>query len=174
MLKANDRAINGGINFTGLESLRKVEELEEYQKGFLPARSSVQQCAANLHLLGQSLIPFEKVECQLGEMYQFDYEKMIRYILKTFSLQGIAERESVELCITLDGAELMKDLCHRTFGIKVTDPSAIDPRDGSPLAYSEDGVFGNIFKVQSRNYCFIMKTLLGKDSKSAYQEFADF
>ena len=106
-------------------------------------------------------------------MYQFDYEKMIRYILKTFSLQGIAERESVELCITLDGAELMKDLCHRTFGIKVTDPNAIDPRDGSPLAYSEDGVFGNIFKVQSRNYCFIMKTLLGKDSKSAYQEFAD-
>jgi hypothetical protein len=97
-------------------------------------------------------------------MYQFDYEKMIRYILKTFSLQGIAERESVELCITLDGAELTKDLCHLTFGIKVTDPNAINPRDGSP--------FGNIFKVQSRNYCFIMKTLLGNDSKSAYQEFA--
>ncbi len=66
VLKAINLAINGGINFTGLESLRKVEGLEEYQQGFLPARSSVQQCAANLHLLGQSLIPFEKVDCQLG------------------------------------------------------------------------------------------------------------
>jgi hypothetical protein len=37
----------------------------------------------------------------------------------------------------------------------------------------EKGVLGNIFRVQSRNYCFIMKTLLGKDSKAAYREFTD-
>jgi hypothetical protein len=98
---------------------------------------------------------------------------MVRYLLKTFRLHEIAQRESVEMCITLDAAELTKDLCHISFGMKVTDRRAIDPRDGTPLAYTEDGVYGNIFKVQSRNYCFILQTLLAKDSKNAYQEFKD-
>jgi hypothetical protein len=28
--------------------------------------------------------------------------------------------------------------------------------------------------MQSRNYCFAVKSLLGKDSKDAYKEFKDF
>jgi hypothetical protein len=123
--------------------------------------------------LGQQLISFHPVECEFGEMYALNYEKMVRYILKAFSLDKIAETESVELCITLDGAELTKDLSHLTFGIIVTDCCAIDPRDGSPCSYNEDGIIGNLFKVQSRNYCFILKSLLGKDSKKAYYEFHD-
>ena len=173
VLKSMDLAINGGINFTGLEALRKVEGLGDHQRGFLPSRASVQRCAAQLHDLGQDLIPFEKVDSQLGEMHQFHYEKLVRFILKMFSLHELSLKESVELCITLDGAELTKDLCHLTFGLKVTDPRAIDPRDGTPLACQEDGAYGQFFKVQSRNYCFVMKTLLGKDSKAAYREFAD-
>ncbi len=70
----------------------------------------------------------------------FSLDKMVWYLLKAFSFHEIAQRESVELCITLDGTELMKDLCHLTFGVKVTDACAIDPRDGSPLGYQEDGV----------------------------------
>jgi hypothetical protein len=173
VLRSIDLAINGGINLTGLESLRKVEDLEDYQRGFLPSRTSVQNCAAELHALGQELIPIEKVPCDLGEMYQYDYEKMVRYIIKVFSLHEIAQNESIELCITLDGAELTNDLCHLSFGVKVTDGRAINPRDGTPLAYTQEGVFGKIFNVQSRNFCFIMKTLLGKDSKTAYQYFSD-
>jgi hypothetical protein len=98
---------------------------------------------------------------------------MLRFILKTFSLYEIAQRDAVHICITLDGAELTKDLSHITFGVKVTDFRAIDPRVGSPLSYNEDGVFGNIFQVQSQNYCFIMKSLLGKDNKAAYEHFRD-
>jgi hypothetical protein len=37
VLRSIDLTINGGINLTGLESLRKVEDLEEYQQGFLPS-----------------------------------------------------------------------------------------------------------------------------------------
>lgn len=173
VLQALDLSINGGINYNGLEALRRVEGLRDYERGILPSRSSVQRCAKELHELGQELIPVKKVQSELGEMFQFDYEKMVRFILRAFSLHEIAQRERVELCITLDGAELTKDLCHLTFGIKVTDSRAIDPRDGCPLAYSEDGVFGNLFRVQSRNYCFILKSLVGKDSKQAYREFAD-
>jgi len=173
VLRSVDMAINGGINFTGVEALRQVENLGRYERGFIPGRSSIQRCAAELHQVGQEIIPFYKVPSELGEMYQSHYEKMVRYVLKMFHLNEIAQHEQVELSITLDGAELTKDLCHLTFGIKVTDPRAIDPRDGSPLAYQEDGVFGNLFRVQSRNYCFVMKTLLGKDSKAAYREFSD-
>jgi len=77
-------------------------------------------------------------------------------------------------CITLDGAKLCDGLSHLTAGIKVSDSRAIDPRDGVPLISEGDGAFGRIFKVQSRNYCFAMKSLLGKDCKAAYKEFADF
>jgi len=173
VLRSIDLAINGGINYTGIEALRRVEDLQKHERGILPCRTSIQNCAAELHEVGQNTIPFEKVNCPLGEMYQFHYEKFIRHILKTFKLDIIAQRESIELCITLDGAELTKDLCHLSFGVKMTDPRAIDPRDGTPLAFSQEGVAGNIFKVQSRNYCFVMKTLLGKDSKEAYRYFAD-
>jgi len=89
-----------------------------------------------------------------------------------FKLHEIAQRESVELCFTLDGAELYKGIQHLTAGVKITDARAIDPKDGTPLC--SDGVFGRIFKVQSRNYCFPMKSLLGKDCKDAYKEFSDF
>jgi hypothetical protein len=173
VLRSIDLAINGGINYTGLESLRAVEELEKNQYGCLPSRSAVQQCAYQLQELGQNVVTMERVPSNLGECYQFNFEKQLRFLLQAFSLHDLAQRESVEICITLDGAELTKDLCHLSFGVKITDGRAKNPRDGLPLAYSEDGIFGKIFNVQSRNYCFIMKTLLGRDSKQAYNEFSD-
>jgi len=42
------------------------------------------------------------------------------------------------------------------------------------MPLSSDGLLGRIFKVQSCNYCFPMKSLLGKDCKLAYREFSDF
>jgi len=61
VLQSLDLAINGGINYNGLESLRKLEGLHAYEQGCLPSRSSVQRCAALLHELGQHYIPFQKV-----------------------------------------------------------------------------------------------------------------
>jgi hypothetical protein len=51
---------------------------------------SVQNCAAEVHALGQNLIPIQKVPCSLGEMYQYDYEMMVRYIIKVFLPYDIA------------------------------------------------------------------------------------
>ena len=171
--RALDLTVNGGFNYNGIEILRSVKELDHFERGFLPSRSEVQRCASRLHELGQQKIPIQKMDCELGELFAFDYEKLLRFILNTFLLHEIAQQESFELCIMLDGAEICKDLSHLTFGIKITDARAIDPRDGTPLAHSQDGIFGNLFKVQSRNYCIAMKTLLGKDSQKAYQEFRD-
>jgi hypothetical protein len=70
----------------------------------------------------------------------------------------------------LDRAEL----CDGIAGIKITDPSAIDPKNGIPLCTVNDEHFGRFFANQSRSYCFTMKSLIGKDSKTAYKEFSDF
>jgi hypothetical protein len=110
----------------------------------------------------------------MGEMYQYDFEVFLRFILKTFNLYEIAHRESVEISMTLDGAELCDGICHLTAGVKATDSRAIDPRDGTPMCFTDDLSFARIFKTQSRNYCFAMKSLIGKDSKKAYEEFNDF
>jgi hypothetical protein len=173
ILRAIDLSIGGCLNYNGVEVLRSVEGLERYERGILPSRSSIQRCAYELHTLGQLHIPFEKKECALGECFAYDYEKLVRFLLQSFSLYDVAQRETVELCITLDGAELCDGIQHLTAGVKITDKRAIDPKDGAPLSIS-DGVLGRIFKVQSRNYCFAMKSLLGKDCKSAYKEFSDF
>jgi len=95
------------------------------------------------------------------------------FFLKTFGLDDIAQRDSVEVSITPDGAELCDGLCHLTAGIKVTDPRAVDPRDGKRLSCFGDGM-GCIFSTKSCHCCFAVKSLLGKDSKEAYQEFSDF
>ena len=104
-------------------------------------------------------------------MYQYEFEVFIRFILKIFNLHDIAQRESVELSMTLDGAKLCDRISHLTAGVKVTDARAIDPRDGTSMCFFDDAAFVRVFKTQSRNYCFAMKSLIGKDSKKAYREF---
>jgi hypothetical protein len=77
------RAINlssvGGLNYNGLEMLRNVEELERYQRGVLPSMSSVQRASYELHCIGQNIISFEKKECGIGEMYQYNYEYFLHF-----------------------------------------------------------------------------------------------
>ena len=174
VLRAIDVSAVGGLNYSGLETLRSCEGLGKYQRGILPSRSSVQRASYDLHQLSQGIIPFHKVHSPLGEMYQYDYERFLRFVLKTFKLDEIAQRESVEVSMTLDGAELCDGISHLTAGVKVTDSRAIDPRDGTPMCFTDDLAFARIFKTQSRNYCFAMKSLIGKDSKKAYEEFRDF
>jgi hypothetical protein len=45
---------------------------------------------------------------------------MVWFLLKICSLHEITQKGSVELCITFDGPELTKDLCHLSFGVKIT------------------------------------------------------
>jgi hypothetical protein len=174
VLKAIDLSSVGGLNYNGIEALRTVEGLDLYQRGVLPSRSQIQRASYELHDIGQTMIPFCKKESQYGEMFQYDYEKFIRFILKTFQLSEVAQRETIELCITLDGAELCDGISHLTAGIKITDARAVDPKNGIPLCAVNHEHIGRIFSNQSRNYCFAMKSLIGKDSKVAYKEFSDF
>ena len=100
----------GGLNYNGLETLQSCEDLDRYQRGILPLRSSVQKASYELHEVGQHTIPFHKKPSNMGEMYQFDFVFFVHYILKTFNLYEIAQRELVEHFLTLDGAKLCDQL----------------------------------------------------------------
>jgi hypothetical protein len=54
------------------------------------------------------------------------------------------------------------------------DGSAIDPQMGVPLCTADDDSIGSISTNQSQNFCFAIKSLIGKDSKKAYKDFTDF
>jgi hypothetical protein len=84
-----DLSAVGGLNYNGIETLLKVECTEKYQRGILPARSSVQKTAYELHLLGQQRIPFERKASSYGEMYQYDFEFFLHYVLKVFMCRVI-------------------------------------------------------------------------------------
>jgi hypothetical protein len=57
-------------------------------------------------------------------------------------------RENPLSCITLDGAELCDGISHLTAGIKVTDPSAVDPRDGGPLCMNNVENYGRFLTIR--------------------------
>jgi hypothetical protein len=65
VLRAIDLSSVGGLNFNGIETLRTVEELDPYQRGILPARSTIQKASHELHELGQQHIPFHRKQCSV-------------------------------------------------------------------------------------------------------------
>ncbi len=110
VLSAIDTSVVGGLNYIGLEPLPSCEDLDGYQRGILQLRSCVQKASYKLHEVGQCTILFHKKPSNMGEMYQFDFEFFVHYILKTFNLYEIAQRELVEHFLTLDGAKLCDQL----------------------------------------------------------------
>jgi hypothetical protein len=77
--------------------------------------------------MGQRVCPIKQVTSPLGEMFSFEYERTLRLILWTFKLEEIARTSSIEICMTLDGAELCDYLTHLTAGVKIVDKRAVGP-----------------------------------------------
>jgi hypothetical protein len=91
-----------------------------------------------------------------------------------FGLHEIARTTSIEIFITLDGAELCDHLNHLTAGVKMVYKRGVDPKTGWPLFTFTEELLGSAFACQSRNFCFILKSLIGRDTKDAYDAFSDF
>ncbi len=172
ILRAMDLSPSGAFNYQGLEAFRGIEGLSKYQRGFIPSSPTVQRCAYELHNLAREIIPFEQRTVADGsEVFQFAYEQKLRFLLKTFGLDEIARHDSVELCVTMDGAVLTSALSHLTAGVKITDHRAVDPRTGLPLCSRLNNVTHH--DSQSRNNCFVMKSMIGRDCRDSYEHFRD-
>lgn len=151
-----------------------MEGLGKWEQGLLPASSTIQEKAQRMYQRGQVVCPICPTPSPLGEMFTFEYEPTLHLILKTFQLYEVAQRESVEICVTLDGVEMCDYLNHLTAGVKIVDKRAADPRSGRLLCTYMENLLGSSFACQSRNFCFILKSLIGMDTKDAYDEFSDF
>ena len=156
--------ISGGkVNQSCVNELRNVEQLGKYEKSkYLVSTNKLKILQEQIHDKMDKICPYYMIDNRDGvDGIEFDYSLLLKYILKLFKLDRIAKKYGkVSIGITLDGADLSRNIQHVTCGIKILDPRAINPLTGIPI-----GLEG----VQSRDYCFPFKILLAKDTKALYQ-----
>jgi hypothetical protein len=166
------------INLSAYHSLRKGMEGDmngkvERNGGWLASKYHVMKCMTSVETAAQVDIPLKPLLLSDNiDGVQFEYDKLLAYLLKLYKLDDVAknpEEPPVEFSITLDGADISRNISHVTAGIKINDPRAIDPRTGIPI-----GRDGSV-PVQSRELCFPCKILIAKDTKDLYtNHFTDF
>jgi hypothetical protein len=72
--------------------------------------------------------------------FKFDYEPLLLYLLKLFKLQDAARYSNqppVQISMTLDGADLSRNVMHITAGVKINDPHSIGPVSGLPIGLQD-------------------------------------
>jgi len=99
--------------------------------------------------------------------------------LKATTLYEKAQRTSVSIAFTADGALLMKSRTHISCGVKITDVDGKHPITGLPLmATADDEDYdeeNSIRCMQSQELCAILVMADAKDSKELYNDvFRDF
>jgi hypothetical protein len=169
------------LNLSGFDALRKGVEGDEDGKiarcgGWLTSKYHGMKAMTAVSAASQSVIPFApmgaaQLEDGIGGV-QFDYGKLLAYLLCLYKLDDVARdpnQPSVQFSITLDGADLSRNITHITAGIKINDPRAIDPVSGIPIGMQDSK------KVQSWELCYAAKILIAKDTKTLYDKyFSDF
>jgi hypothetical protein len=169
------------LNLSGYDQLRKGVEGDAQgsivrKGGWLASKYYVMKAMTAVETAAQHVIPFTNLgadDLEDGiDGICFDYAPFLAYVLKLFKLDEVArdpDAAPVQFSITLDGADLSRNISHVTAGIKMNDPRAVDPISGIPIGW-EDST-----KVQSRELCFPMKILIAKDTKELYNKyFKDF
>jgi hypothetical protein len=167
------------INLSGYDTLRKGVEGDaagkvERNGGWLASKYHVMKCMTAVEIAAQKEIPLKHPLDMPANVdgVQFEYEPLLAYLLKLYKLDDVARDVNqlpVEFSITLDGADLSRNISHVTAGIKINDPRAIDPKTGIPVGQDHS------MPVQSRELCYPFKILIAKDTKELYNTcFADF
>jgi hypothetical protein len=164
--KAMDLA-GGVVNHSGLHVLRRVRT-PGCTTGWLASHRQVTKVMKQVEAEASTYVPYEVLTHVDG--VQFEYLAMLRFALQLYKLEDIAKTDGgVMIAMTLDQADLSRNVSHVTAGLKIVDYRAIDPETKLPL-----GV-GNSVTVQSRDVCIPFKIILSKDSGNVYEdEFKDF
>ena len=165
------------LNLSGYNTLRLGMESDDMGRvkrmgGLLASKYQVKKAMNMVEEHASGVIPFNVVNVDGIDGFQFDYERVLLYLLQLFKLEDAARdinQPPVQISITLDGADLSRNVTHVTAGVKINDPRSIDPDSGLPIGVQDSR------KIQSRELCFPVKGLLAKDSKELYDNhFGDF
>ena len=170
-LVAKAMDLNGGfaINHRGLNVLRSIgrEYDNPHASGWLASNRQVQAVVLQVETSAAAKFPIHKVDLAGIDGVSFEYEPLLHYLLELYCLKEIAVNQGgVNLSMTLDAADLSRNLTHITAGIKITDPRAIDPMTGLPF-----GMTKREATVQSRDVCIPFKIVLHPDKSGAYDDF---
>jgi hypothetical protein len=179
LLKAFDCSSVGTFKTSMLQAKHAIRD--EDKKGYFPSVSSVTRCHQLLDNHGKNLVGYERKETRYGEVYYINFDKVIRLLLKATGLYEKAQKASVTIAFTADGATLMKSHTHVSRGVKITDVDGYHPLTRMPLTTineEEDGDGTHFNMVQSRELCIILVMADVKDSKQLYndvfKEFYDY
>jgi hypothetical protein len=160
----------GQVNYTSIASLREIDT--EGQKFFshciLPSEAELKRTAKVVEFYGQNkACPWTHGHVKAGgEFVEFKVQDVITMMLVAFGLEAVAKHRPVLILQAIDGSHFSKRDHHVTYGLKAGDKASLCPITRQPLFASQDRAC-----IQTRNACFPVKIVLGKETKQMYKEF---
>ena len=188
--KALDTSTVGGCNVRGVQTIWEVEDkkrdpndiFDRRGHALLPSRHAVSDDRARLQGFIQKTIELvHEPENKNGDTVRANFEQLFRYLLKRYGLHETAQQNSVEICISIDAAQVTKK-SHTTASFKFTDtrcanPNKIDENTGEPelmfITYDDNG-FLTYSGIQSRDNCAVAQVVLASETKEVIKSFALF
>ena len=181
ILKGLDRDDHAG-NFGTVEILRKVESLEDFERGMFPGKSTISRRAKELELFAQDFVPYKCYMSTIGHRnIKFKYDNVLRNVLLALGLLDKAKTQPVEIAFTIDYAQVCSttNRGHVLAGVKIIDrDTKIPGTDALMFAFDDDGEDGDCkVGVHSRELdtCIPLHFCVGKESLEVFREdFKEF
>ena len=190
VMRAIDMSTVGGCNVRGVQTFWDIEDKKRDprdkfdRRGYsiLPSRKAISDDRARLqHLIRKTIKLDHDPNNPNGDHVKINTEQLLRYVLKKMGLYTIAQEESIEICISVDAAQLTLK-SHTTAGFKFTDLRSVNLHDidkttGKPkymfVQYDNNGEM-TYTGCQSRDNCAIAEVFLANESKAVMRAFGDF
>ena len=101
--KAIDLCPTGGLNYSGIESLRDVEGLQKWESGSLPSESTIRRrCRALDEYAVEVLGPINTDETVNGKIYFEDPARLLRLMVESHGMSAVAKTGSTCLPMLLN------------------------------------------------------------------------
>jgi hypothetical protein len=174
VLKAFDCSSIGAFKTSTIKALNSV--LDDGKIGLFPSPSAIDRARQMLDSYAMEKVGCRREMTKYGEVYYLNFYRAIRLLLKATGLYHKAQRASVSISFTADGALLLNSRTHVSCGIKITDVDGMHPVTKLPLIAVDEDTEETFYNcMQSRELCAILVMADAKDSKELYSDvFKDF
>ena len=133
----------------------------------MPCVSDVKRAAKIVESYADDVCPFKTGIIEgVGKYFEFDPTDVVKILIQAYGLEDQARERSVRISQAIDGAQLSKRMTHVLYGLKMNDHAAICPLTKRPLLGNPDKEC-----CQSRNACFPIKMIMGRETKSIYAHY---
>jgi hypothetical protein len=166
IVKAGDTSPVGAFKTSTIEALHGV--IDENNEGLFPSLKAVSKARKLMDKESCRIIGYECCHNQYGEVFFMDFNKYLRLLLKACNLYDLAQHESVQIALAIDGADLIRDRTHVSAGVNIIDSRGIHPTKKQPLLQQDDDGEERYVRVQSFKLCALMMIADARDNKALY------